>query len=316
MIEAADVVSHWLLFLWTDTFRYAVFAIGVWLAIWVLLARPLAGRKIREQRPPDSQLLTEFFVSLRSVAIFSTFGLAPFLLERAGVLQGPAVAASWGPAWFWVSLLLMIVAHDAFFYWAHRLMHDPRLFRQFHRRHHLSHNPSPFTAYSFDLLEAAVMASFVPLWVVLVPTPWPAVGWFVVHQIARNTIGHSGYEIMPARSDGRPLFGWLTTVTHHDLHHEQARWNFGLYFTWWDKLMGTEHPHYHARFAAAVRRSPVLAAPLAVGVASNERRAGISNSTTRSGPPNMTKLICLAAALATFAPIAAAMLHQAALIVA
>ena len=29
------------------------------------------------------------------------------------------------------------------------------------------------------------------------------------------------------------------------------RWNFGLYFTFWDRLMGTEHPDYHARFAAA-----------------------------------------------------------------
>ncbi len=56
----------------------------------------------------------------------------------------------------------------------------------------------------------------------LVPTPWPAVGLFVLHQIVRNTLGHSGYEIMPARADGRPLFDWLTTTTHHDLHHTQA----------------------------------------------------------------------------------------------
>jgi sterol desaturase/sphingolipid hydroxylase (fatty acid hydroxylase superfamily) len=59
---------------------------------------------------------------------------------------------------------------------------------------------------------------------------------------------------MPARADGRPLFDWLTTTTHHDLHHAQAGWNYGLYFTWWDRLMGTEHPEYHARFAAAVRK--------------------------------------------------------------
>lgn len=254
MTIAADVASHWLLFMRTDMTRYAVFAIGVWLVLWILLARPLAERKIRQARPPARQLVTEFLVSLRSVAIFSTFALAPFLLERADLLPGPRLAASWGPAWFWASLVLMIVAHDAFFYWAHRLMHDPRLFRRFHRRHHLSHNPSPFTAYSFDLREAAVMALFVPLWVLLVPTPWPAVGWFIIHQIARNTVGHSGYELMPARPDGRPMFDWLTTTTHHDLHHAEAGWNYGLYFTWWDRLMGTEHPDYHARFAAAVRR--------------------------------------------------------------
>ncbi len=161
---------------------------------------------------------------------------------------------NWGPAWFWASLVLIIVGHDAYFYWAHRLMHDPRLFRHFHRRHHKSMNPSPFTAYSFDLAEAAVMASFVPLWMLAVPTQWEAVGLFMLHQIVRNTLGHSGYELMPARADGRPWFDFLTTTTHHDIHHAQAGWNYGLYFTWWDRLMGTEHPEYHARFAASVRK--------------------------------------------------------------
>ena len=113
-----------------------------------------------------------------------------------------------------------------------------------------SHNPSPFTAYSFDLAEAAVLASFVPIWMTLVPTPWTAVGLFMLHQIVRNTLGHSGYELMPANHNGRPLVGFLTTTTHHDLHHAQAGYNFGLYFTWWDKMMGTEHPDYLTRFAA------------------------------------------------------------------
>jgi sterol desaturase/sphingolipid hydroxylase (fatty acid hydroxylase superfamily) len=248
----AATADQWLRNVATDLTRYAVFSIGVWLVLWIALAGVLNGRKIREQSPPARQLLTEFFVSLRSVAIFSTIGLIPFLAERAGWLHGSEIGSRLGPLWFWTSLVLMIVAHDAYFYWAHRLVHDPRLFRRFHRRHHLSHNPSPFTAYGFDLGEAAIMATFVPIWVVLVPTPWPAVGLFVLHQIVRNTLGHSGYEVMPARKDGRPLFDWMTTVTHHDIHHAQAGWNYGLYFSWWDRWMGTEHPNYYARFAKAV----------------------------------------------------------------
>ncbi len=98
-------------------------------------------------------------------------------------------------------------------------------------------------------------AAFVPLWMILVPTSWPVVGLFMLHQIARNTLGHSGYELFPAGRDGKPLLGWLTSVTHHDLHHEQAGWNYALYFTWWDRMMGTEHPEYFARFAAATRQS-------------------------------------------------------------
>jgi sterol desaturase/sphingolipid hydroxylase (fatty acid hydroxylase superfamily) len=268
---AADIATRWLLNAQTDLTRYAMFAIGVWLVLWVALAGVLRGRKIRAETPPAKQLAIEFLVSLRSIAIFSTVGLATFMLERAGLLPGPAIAAQWGPAWFWASLVLMVVAHDSYFYWAHRLMHHPRLFRVFHRRHHKSMNPSPFTAYSFDLGEAAIMASFVPLWMLLVPTQWPVVGLFMLHQIVRNTLGHCGYELMPARADGRPLFDFLTTTTHHDLHHAQAGWNYGLYFTWWDRLMGTEHPEYRTRFAAIAGKPamPTLAAM-------RERRTGAS----------------------------------------
>ena len=256
-MDIADFATQWLMNMQTDLTRYVIFAVGFWLVLWVALARPLAGRKIRPDTPKPRQMLTEFGASLRSVAIFSTFGLIAFTLERLGLLPGPALAAQWGAPWAIASLILMIVAHDAYFYWTHRAIHGRRFFRVFHRRHHRSNNPSPFSAYSFDIGEAAIQAMFVPLWVILVPTQWWVVGVFMLHQIVRNTLGHSGYELFPARADGRPLFDFLTTTTHHDLHHAQAGSNFGLYFTWWDRLMGTEHPNYYAHFAAATRK-PLL----------------------------------------------------------
>ena len=256
----AVYAQHWLGNLSYDLSRYAVFAIGVWFVLWVVLRIPMAGRKLRPDTPEPRQLVTEFAVSLRTVAIFSTVGLLTFGLERAGWLPGPAIAARLGTGWAVASLVLMVVGHDAYFYWTHRAMHDRRLMRTFHRRHHRSHNPSPFSAYSFDLAEAAVQAAFVPIWMLLVPTPWPMVGLFMLHQIVRNTLGHSGYEVFPARADGRPLLAFMTTTTHHDLHHAQGRWNFGLYFIWWDRWMGTEHPEYLARFAAATGRRARLQA--------------------------------------------------------
>jgi sterol desaturase/sphingolipid hydroxylase (fatty acid hydroxylase superfamily) len=30
------------------------------------------------------------------------------------------------------------------------------------------------------------------------------------------------------------------TTAHHDLHHKNPNVNFGLYFRFWDKLMGTD----------------------------------------------------------------------------
>ena len=82
-MEITDFAVQWLVNMRTDLTRYVVFAVSVWLILWVVLARPLAGRKIRPETPKPRQLLIEFGASLRSIAIFSTVGLATFALERA-----------------------------------------------------------------------------------------------------------------------------------------------------------------------------------------------------------------------------------------
>lgn len=119
-MDIADFAIQWLINVKSDLTRYVIFAVAVWLTLWILLAKPLAGRKIRSDTPKPKQLLIEFGASLRSIAIFSTIGLLTFALERFGLLPGPQIAAGWDQAWAWGSLALMIVAHDAYFYWTHR----------------------------------------------------------------------------------------------------------------------------------------------------------------------------------------------------
>ncbi len=249
-----DLGPMWLSSVRVDLTRYVTFAIAVWVVLWLTLGALLRPRKIRHQVPRRGQLLIEFFYSVRSITVFSTVSVGINLLERAGVYPMSDMAQSWGLPWLIISVLLMIVGQDAYIYWTHRWMHHPRQFRTFHRRHHLSHNPSPFTAYSFDLGEAVLMVLFVLIWPLIVPTPWAAIPFFMLHQIFRNTLLHSGYELMPARSDGRPMLDWMTTTVHHDLHHGQARHNYAAWFTWWDRWMGTEHPQYHANYARVAWR--------------------------------------------------------------
>jgi sterol desaturase/sphingolipid hydroxylase (fatty acid hydroxylase superfamily) len=234
--------------------QYLTYAVGVWLVLWVILSIPLKARKIREDSPPPRQLARELVFSLRTITLFATIDVAITLLDQAGFYPLPKIGAQWGPVWFWTSLVLIIVAHDAYFYWTHRLMHHPRLFRRFHRTHHKSNNPSPFTAYSFDLREAAVTIAFFVGWYAITPTPFAVGALFSIYLIGRNTLLHSGYELMPARPDGRPLLDFFTTTVHHDLHHGEAGYNYGAWFTWWDRWMGTEHPDYYARYARVAWR--------------------------------------------------------------
>jgi len=236
-----------------DFLRYWLIAGGVFALINVVLAKRLAGRKIRDGAIPKGQIRREILASMRTTIIFSLTGLGVAVGASFGVMQLESVADQ-GWLYFAFSLAVLIVAHDAWFYWTHRLLHDPRLFRRFHRLHHKSHAPTPFTSYAFNTGEAVLNAVYMPLILLVLPASIQALILFGVHMMVRNAVGHCGFELFPARWNGRPTFDWLTTVTHHDLHHADARYNFGLYFSWWDRLMGTEHPAYHEKFATATRR--------------------------------------------------------------
>lgn len=242
-------------FFLADLVRYLMFAGGVYLIVNIALAGWLAHRSLRSEPVPWRQMRREFLTSLRSVGVFSLVGLLIMIEVLTGHSRLYMDPMEHGPVWFVLSLVILIVAHDAWFYWTHRLLHRPGWFRSLHSLHHKSRQPTPWTAYAFNTGEAAMHALFLPLILLVLPTPGLVAFLWGVHQILRNAIGHCGVELFPANKAGRPMFDWLTTVTHHDLHHAQAGWNFGLYFTWWDRWMGTEHPDYHARFASTVRRS-------------------------------------------------------------
>jgi sterol desaturase/sphingolipid hydroxylase (fatty acid hydroxylase superfamily) len=235
--------------------RYVATAGAVTLIISVLWRGYFRTRKIQPRSAQAHDYRREILASLRTVLIFSVTGFSLYLAAKAGWITVYDDFAVAGPVYFGVTLALMTLAHDAYFYWTHRAMHQPQLFRLFHRTHHKSRIPTPWTAYAFDIPEALVIVGFVPLWVALVPMHDEAVFIFVTWQIVRNVIGHAGVELSPV--SGRPsrLLGWLNTTTHHDLHHQSGRYNYGLYFSWWDRWMGTEHPEYQARVAEIANRS-------------------------------------------------------------
>jgi len=253
---AAEFIAHWPLIFAFDLARYLI-AAGLAAAALRLLGQRLEARRIRERAPPDRQRGSEIAASLRTALIFSLVGFGIQLGIQHGVLKAYSTVGERGWPYFAISLVLAIVAQDAYFYWTHRAMHHPALFRWFHRRHHRSVLPTPWTAYAFDVPEALVQALFLPLFLAAVPMHGLAVFLFLMHMIVRNVLGHSGYEFMPRSLAHSRAWGWLNSVTHHDLHHETFRWDYGLYFTWWDRLMGTEHPQYRERLSG-VRAAPLL----------------------------------------------------------
>lgn len=229
--------------------RYVVTAALFSLIIWAFWRAHFATRKIQARVAGTKDYAREALASLRTALIFALTGFGMYLAHKAGWLRIYGDFSVRGPIYFAVTLLAMIVAQDAYFYWTHRLMHYRRLFRTFHWTHHKSKTPTPWTAYAFDAPEAMVHVAFVPIWVAIVPMHDMAIYAFVTWQIVRNVMGHAGVEMFPVSGKPSRLFGWFNATTHHDLHHQDGRSNYGLYFTWWDRLMGTENAEYQARVA-------------------------------------------------------------------
>lgn len=238
-----------------DTGRYLI-AAGLMSAIlWLFWDAGLAARKIQALCAMPRDIRREILGSLRTAAIFSLIGLGLYASASRGWITLYPDFRQRGVVYLLTTLSLMIIAHDAYFYWTHRLMHHRRLFRWFHLTHHKSHVPTPWAAYAFAAPEALVQGAFVPLFAALVPMHELALFVFMAFQIVRNVMGHAGVEIHPAGMLRSQWLCWNNTTTHHDLHHQTGRYNFGLYFRWWDLLMGTEHPQYRQRFETATARA-------------------------------------------------------------
>ncbi len=234
--------------------RYAIAAGLAWLVCYVLFQRRWLHRKINPAAPPASEVWREIRYSALTVLVFGAVGAATVLAVRAGFTQMYFRIEKYGWGWFWISAGLAVLLHDAWFYWTHRLMHRPRLFRLFHRAHHLSTNPSPWAAYSFGPLEAVLQAAIFPLAITLIPMHPLAFFAFMIWQISFNVIGHTGFEIYPRWFLKTWLGRLLNTPTNHVMHHEYLRGNYGLYFNVWDRLMGTNHARYEERFEEVTSR--------------------------------------------------------------
>ena len=142
--------------------------------------------------------------------------------------------------WMPVSLVVYLFLHDTWFYWTHRWMHRPAVFRAIHSIHHASRPPTAWAAMNFHPVEAAIVGLFVPALVFVVPIHVGVLGLVLVIMTVMGVTNHMGWEMFPRALVHSPAGHWLITASHHQRHHEQYRCNYGLYFRVWDHWAATD----------------------------------------------------------------------------
>jgi len=224
--------------------RYFILA-GIPFALFYLLMPAKLGKfKIQQKLATKKDFIREVWHSMQSTLVFSIIAVG---LVFTPLHQYTRIYANINdfPIWYiGVALILSLIVHDTYFYWMHRLLHHKKLFRITHLVHHKSTNPSPWTSYSFHILEAITEGLVLVPIVILLPMHPITIILFTVTGFIINVYGHLGYEIMPKWFRFTWAFEILNTSVHHNLHHSKFKGNYGLYFRIWDRMMGTEHPDY------------------------------------------------------------------------
>ncbi|HEU4470339.1 MAG TPA: sterol desaturase family protein [Flavisolibacter sp.] len=244
--------------LWFFIVTMAVFAIVI--GRYLLIAGVFYGvfylwfpdrwkrRKINERAYKKGQFKKEVFWSTVTALIFALAGSLMLLLWQKGFTKIYAGIDDYPLWWMPVSLLIALVAHETYYYWLHRWMHHPKIFRIVHKVHHDSNITSPWTAFSFHPLEGVLQALFLPVLLMVLPMHVYVLLIQLTIMTVSSVINHLDIEVYPRNFQRHLLGRWLIGATHHSLHHKQFKYNYGLYFTFWDKWKKTESPVYEELF--------------------------------------------------------------------
>ena len=229
--------------------RYFLVAGIAFLVFYLLLRNTLANKKIQQRFPKYSDYLREIGYSIITLFIFATVPLIFIHTEAVSkytLLYRDIEEKGW--FYFWGVFPVMLLIHDTYFYWMHRLMHHKSLFKLFHLVHHKSTNPSPWAAYAFHPLEAIVEAGILVVFLFTLPMHQLNFFIFFIFMIIYNVYGHLGWELYPKGFHKTKIGRWINTSIAHHQHHHYFKGNYGLYFLIWDRIMGTVREDYDEHY--------------------------------------------------------------------
>jgi lathosterol oxidase len=202
------------------------------------------SRVLAFKKAGNRQFYRELQWSVFTSFIFALAGSVTAILWQRGYTRLYTDPAQYSLWYLPVSLLFSMFIHDTYYYWLHRWMHRPKVFRLMHKVHHDSRITSAWTAFSFHPLEGILQAIILPLIIITLPLHYFVLLAQLTLMTFSSVINHLEIEIYPAGFDRHFIGGWLIGATHHSLHHKEYRYNFGLYFNFWDKWKKTESPRF------------------------------------------------------------------------
>ena len=242
-------INHILLYFFAVSliiaFRYLITAGFFFYHFYIKNSLAYRDKRLSKRDFKKTQFQKEIKWSLISSIIFAIPGVLLYYLYNMGFTK---IYFNFTSEDFWyvpLSLISVLLLHETYYYWVHRWMHLPRVYKKVHKVHHDSLTPSPWTAFSFHPWEASIQAIIFPIIVIFLPLHIAIVLFYLIFMTLSSVINHLDIEIYPEKFQQSCFGKNIIGATHHHYHHSEFNTNYGLYFTFWDRWMKTESSQQH-----------------------------------------------------------------------
>lgn len=141
-------------------------------------------------------------------------------------------------------ILFMILCEDFLFFWVHKIMHYPFMYRNFHKVHHEFFNSiilacgynTPFEWIFGNLLPSIMGGILLGGRAHLLSTLV-----FIALRLVETCEAHSGYDFPISVTKYLPL---SCSSSYHNHHHLVNIGNYGSFFVIWDSICGTNSYYF------------------------------------------------------------------------
>lgn len=105
------------------------------------------SRQVNQSKYKPGQFRREVKWSVITALLFALAGSGLLVLWQKGYTKVYLSIHDYPLWWLPVSLIIAMLLHETYYYWLHRWMHQPKIFRIVHKVHHDSHITSAWTAF-------------------------------------------------------------------------------------------------------------------------------------------------------------------------
>eukprot|EP00126_Sphaerothecum_destruens_P006476 Sdes_comp19375_c0_seq3m10636 len=213
-----------------------LYLVSASLSFWFIFDK----RLLRHKKILPNQIWLEIQQACASIPLMSIPSVAIFFAEIRGWSRLYDGIEPFGIPYLLASIFSFLFFTDFGIYWIHRWLHHPLLYRHIHKPHHKWLMPTPFASHAFHPLDGFLQSTPYHIYAFLFPLEKRLyLGLFIFVNLWTVSIHDGNYKVP------KFLEAFINGAAHHNDHHLFFTYNYGQYFTLWDKLGGTfKHPTF------------------------------------------------------------------------